>query len=164
MKQKECFKCKQTKTLNEFYKHPDMPDGHVNKCKECNKNDVRINYANNIEAKHAYDKYRQRYSITRIMRHRYSTIKRRCDLGRSDGQPYFVTGKPYLTYAEFQKWFYEDENYKQFMSLYEKWVASGFQDKTAPSIDRIDPRKSYVLGNMQWLSKSDNCKKYNKVI
>jgi hypothetical protein len=30
------------KDINEFYKHPDMPDGHVNKCKECNKIDNKI--------------------------------------------------------------------------------------------------------------------------
>jgi hypothetical protein len=37
--QKQCFKCKKVKILDMFYKHPDMPDGHVNKCKECNKID-----------------------------------------------------------------------------------------------------------------------------
>ncbi len=37
--QKQCFRCKEIKLLGQFYKHPDMPDGHVNKCKECNKID-----------------------------------------------------------------------------------------------------------------------------
>jgi hypothetical protein len=41
---KKCFKCNIEKPLNDFYKHPQMPDGHVNKCKICNKNDIHENY------------------------------------------------------------------------------------------------------------------------
>lgn len=41
---KKCFKCQQEKPLIDFYKHPQMPDGHVNKCKFCNKKDVTENY------------------------------------------------------------------------------------------------------------------------
>lgn len=55
---KACFKCGEVKRLNQFYKHPQMPDGHVNKCKECNKKDVSENYRKNIAHYVEYEKRR----------------------------------------------------------------------------------------------------------
>ena len=59
-KEKVCFKCGGTKELNEFYKHPRMADGHVNKCKECNKKDVSQNYQVNREYYAGYERERFR--------------------------------------------------------------------------------------------------------
>jgi hypothetical protein len=32
---KRCFVCSQVKTLDSFYAHKGMVDGHLGKCKEC---------------------------------------------------------------------------------------------------------------------------------
>lgn len=39
--EKVCFKCSNLLPINKFYKHKLMPDGHLNKCIECTKKDVR---------------------------------------------------------------------------------------------------------------------------
>jgi hypothetical protein len=69
---KKCFKCGLELPLTNFYKHPQMADGHVNKCKECNKKVVKGNYINNVklpgyvekERKRGRDKYRRLYEFT----------------------------------------------------------------------------------------------------
>lgn len=60
METKECFKCGETKPLTDFYKHPSMKDGRVNKCKGCNKKDVVLNRLNKVDHYRSYDKRRNK--------------------------------------------------------------------------------------------------------
>lgn len=55
---KKCFKCGIDKPLDHFYKHKQMADGHLNKCKECNKKDVQNNYRENIDHYKQYERER----------------------------------------------------------------------------------------------------------
>lgn len=73
---KECFKCGVIKELSCFYKHSKMKDGHLNKCKECTKKDVRSNYSNNKEYYVEYDKKRAMRSDRVESRRKYRSSKR----------------------------------------------------------------------------------------
>ena len=55
---KVCFKCGIEKELDEFYVHQQMGDGHLNKCKECNKRDVSENYRKRIAHYTEYERKR----------------------------------------------------------------------------------------------------------
>ncbi len=55
MPEKTCFKCGATKPLDDFYRHPMMRDGHLNKCKECTKVDSSMRDPAKVRA---YDRAR----------------------------------------------------------------------------------------------------------
>ena len=56
--EKKCFKCGEVKSLESFYKHSRMVDGHLNKCKDCTKLDTKTNRKTKSEYYTAYDRVR----------------------------------------------------------------------------------------------------------
>lgn len=60
MTSKTCFKCHKDLPLSDFYKHPRMADGHLNKCKSCAKDDVKAHRLAHVERINEYDRERAR--------------------------------------------------------------------------------------------------------
>lgn len=56
--EKTCFKCESKKPMDAFYRHPQIADGRLNKCKECAKRDVRHNYKSNVGHYQQYEQVR----------------------------------------------------------------------------------------------------------
>lgn len=145
MTDKKCFVCGEVKPIGEFYKHPMMADGHLNKCKECTKRYVRERDTKKIDSK------RYRTNPTRYIKHKYYMIRQRCE-GKTNHKSY--SGLEYLSFDEWMEW--NDEVHDSFMALYEDWQKSGYKRRKAPSIDRIDNNIGYKKGNLQWITNYEN--------
>ena len=58
---KKCFKCGVTKSILLFYKHKQMSDGYLGKCKSCTKKDVKERYYNPLFSEKIKEYERKRF-------------------------------------------------------------------------------------------------------
>ena len=62
-------------------------------------------------------------------------------------------GLSILPREEFYKWAKKSRKLKR---LFKEWKDSGYKRKICPSVNRIDSSKGYQLGNMEWITHSEN--------
>jgi len=155
---KKCKRCKKLKPFSDYYKHKAMGDGYISFCKECTKERINNYRYSNPEKDKEKDRYRIRENFNYIFLHRYAGIKNRVKVRST--RNYKVYGMPMCSKEEFFNWC--EKNINVFKKIHKKWKENNYQLKFSPSIDRIDNNKGYLVENMQWLTQSENCKKYNK--
>ncbi len=139
MEYKKCFKCGIVKSINEFYRHKEMKDGYLNKCKECTKKDSKSNLKTSSKHPESYDKTEK--GVIRVM---YKTQKRNSKL-RGHACPEY-------TKQEFAQWLYKNG----FKKLYDNWEKSGYKKSLKPSVDRIDDFKGYSFQNIRLVTDKEN--------
>lgn len=79
---------------------------------------------------------------------RYRKMKHRVAL---QGWP-----EPDFTREEFLAWALMDH---QLLQLFGTWERGGFRKWDAPSLDRINPARSYLRGNLRWITWKENWEK-----
>lgn len=83
---KKCFKCKKTKSLDNFYRHSRMADGRLNKCSGCTRKDTIENRKNKREYYLAYDAARAMLPNRIEARKRYVKTKKGKAVRRESNQ------------------------------------------------------------------------------
>ena len=124
---KQCFKCKEIKSIDDFYKHPQMPDGRVNKCKICNKKDVLENYKNNKidpnfiikERKRGREKHQRLYSgkTNKNYKHKLNWVNKYPEKLKASRKSQSMSKYKPFENAEKHHWSYNEEHYKNIIWL-----------------------------------------------
>ena len=68
-------------------------------------------------------------------------------------------GKELLSKEDFYNW---AKNHQDFLRLFDDYVKSNYERRLAPTVDRIDSSKGYVLSNMRWLTHSENSRQTSR--
>ena len=103
---KICFKCAEIKPPDDFYKHPQMADGHLNKCKECTK----------LDSKTTHNRKRKDpcWVVSELKRHREKSAKY-----RAAG----LASKP--TKETREKWYFFNAHKKRAHTIVRRAIQSG---------------------------------------
>lgn len=71
---------------------------------------------------------------------------------------HLYSGKSLLDRVEFYKWANAS---KEFHDLFEFWEAANHATTLTPTVDRINSSLGYEVGNMEWVTHSENSRRGN---
>jgi hypothetical protein len=94
-----------------------------------------------------YEKTKSGY-LMRMYRNMRSRI-----VGIQKKKAHLYVGKEILAKEDFYEW---ARCSPMFIVLWERYVRGGYQQKTAPTVDRKDSSLGYILDNMEWVDHSVN--------
>ncbi len=86
---------------------------------------------------------------------KYRNMKSRIE-GVQKAKHHLYVGKDLLSKEDFYNWSKGDP---EFWRRFKIWEVSGYQRKLSPSVDRIDSKKGYLIGNMEWVDHSENSRR-----
>lgn len=100
---------------------------------------------------HQYERDTKKGFLVRTYRNMKSRVE-----GIQTNKLHLYYGLPLLDKKTFYEWSLKD---KSFNDLYDVWQTSGKIQALVPSIDRINQQDGYVVGNIQWITLSENSSK-----
>lgn len=132
MEEKYCYRCKDKKFINKFYKDRSRKDGFKCSCIKCSKEQREI--------------YRKTFNgLSSII---YNQQKR---TSKNRNHPL-----PDYTLIEFKEWFKSQPDFEE---LFKNWKDSGYKKDLRPSADRKDDYKPYTLDNLRLTTWKNNNKR-----
>jgi len=131
---RECSKCGEFKTWDNFALDKQKKTGYRPICKGCD----RDSWSNREVTPKA------------VLSHIYSNQVYICKRG----------GRPHPTYT--REWLYDWAMENNFMEFFNTWISKGKDINYTPSVDRIDSNISYTEDNIQLMTWEDNDKKGKK--
>lgn len=106
---------------------------------------------NNLSTK-KYEKTKKGF-LMRLYRNMLSRVR-----GVQKLKYHLYKDKDILNKDEFYKWSLNNDNFHKLFNNYE---LSNYDRKLAPSVDRINSKKGYVIENMEFVTMSENSSRSN---
>lgn len=146
-----CKKCGELKPLTVFPKHKDCAAGRAWICRQCVNANQRVRRAadGNADTKR-YEKTPNGF-LMRVYRNMQSRVT-----GVQRLKAHLYLGKSLLPREQFREWAHDQY---QFWLLFDAYEKAGYDRKLAPTVDRIDSSKGYEVGNMEWVTHSENSRR-----
>jgi hypothetical protein len=148
---KVCIRCGIEQNIDELRKQKETKDGHANQCRIC------LNEIQRIKRKENGNEITRRYEKTPkgFLMREYRNMQSRVT-GIQKQKTHLYLGLPLLDRESFYQWGY---NQHEFHILFEAWKENHYDRKLTPTVDRIDSNKGYALGNMEWVTHSENSRR-----
>ncbi len=128
---RRCWMCKRTKTRDSFSKGQ-------NHCRPC----------------HTIWQRNYRRTLRGFLDQKYTAMQKRVR-GKDRNCLATIAGLEIMPRHEFITWALSQTT---LLPMFECYKASNWQFKLCPTIDRIDPTVGYVIGNIRFLTQSENAK------